>query len=98
MKYLKEGWAQRGQPGFAGWCLRTGHHGHTLQGCLNVRKSFSLRAAEHTLSREALESSSLWLFKGYLDMVLGNQRGVALPEQENGISRDPCQPKPSCDS
>lgn len=77
---------------------RTGGHGHTLKPCLSVRKRVSLRVVEHTLSRKALESSSLGLFKGYLDMVLENLLGVALLEQGNRTSRDPCQPKPSCDS
>lgn len=77
--------------------LVPGDHGHALKRCLSVRKRCSLRAVEHTLSRKALESSSLGLFKGYLDTVLEKQLGVALLEQGSWTSRDPCQPKPSCD-
>ena len=51
---------------------------------LNIRKHFfTVRVTEHwhRLPREVVESPSLAILKGCLDMVLGNQLCVALLEQ-----------------
>lgn len=97
--------AKRMEPGSSQWCLVTGPEttgtNWTTGGSLwTPWNGFSVWGwHRHRLPHEVMESPSLELFGGCLDMVLGNWLWMFLLEQaglNKMTSRGPLQPEPCC--